>query len=235
MGWTMTAAAATCSNTLIKGIYGLTITGYDSANLYQDAVAQINANGKGTFTGIETLSDDGTIFKNAGVKGTYSVGSNCIGTGTIVNVKNGNTVHFDLAVDSLSGHVEFIGTDQGHGTASGVMIPQNTTCSLSAVKGTYGFHGGGYVVGSGVEKVAGQLVLDGAGNVSGASTLVVAGNVQSGSFSGKYTIAANCTGTLTGTLGGTTAHFNLVVDTGSKGFEAIETDTGVVTSITARQ
>jgi hypothetical protein len=232
----MTSAAATCSNTLIKGFYGLTVTGYDSSNNYQYSVTQINANGKGTFTGIETLNDDGTVIKNAGVKGTYAVAGDCTGTGTIVNVKNGNTVHFNLAIDSISGQVEFVGTDSGHGTASGYMVPQGTAkCSVAGSAGTYGVHGGGFVVGSGVQQLAGQIVLDGKGNLSGTITNVVTGSVESGSFTGKYTVAANCTGTLTGTLGPVTSHWNLVVVNGGKGLLAIITDTTSVTSVAAQQ
>jgi hypothetical protein len=170
------------------------------------------------------------------VKGTYSVAADCTGTGTIVNIKNATTTHFNLAVDATSGVVEFVGTDQGHGTASGSMTPQGTTaCSAAALQGTFGFHGGGYVIGVGVEQLAGQIVLDGVGNMTGTSTDVIAGQVTSGSFTGKYTVAKNCTGTLTGTFSGQTSHWNLVVVDGGKGLEAIVADTSSVTTISVRQ
>lgn len=237
LGCSLASSAATCSNALIKGIYGLTITGFDSANLYQDSVTQINANGKGKFTGIATVNEDGTVFNDMAVTGTYSIAANCTGTGTITNPKNGNVSHYNLVYDAVSKQVEFVGTDAGHGTASGAMVAQGaaTTCTVAAVKGTYGFYGGGYVVGNGVQALTGQLVLDGAGNVTGSGTDVIVGNVQSGSITGTYTIAANCTGTLTTLWNGQTGHFNLVVTGGGKGFSAIITDTTSVTTVSSHQ
>src|SRR5579864_3316844 len=90
------AQAITCSNASIIGIYGLLITGYNASGQYQSGMGQINSNGKGGFTGIETVSDDGVIFNNQSLTGTYSVSANCTGSGTITNIKNGNISHYNF-------------------------------------------------------------------------------------------------------------------------------------------
>ena len=102
---TMTATRAiaapptTCSNASVKGLYGLFITGYDSSGFYQMGVGQFNSNGAGKLTGVETVSDDGTIYNNLAQTGTYSIAADCTGSGTITNVKNGTQSHYNFVVD----------------------------------------------------------------------------------------------------------------------------------------
>jgi hypothetical protein len=234
---TAVAPATTCSNASIKGLYGLLITGYDSSGLYQVGVGQINSNGTGGFTGVENVSDDGVIFSNQAVNGTYSVSANCIGSGTIKNIKNGNTSHYNFVVDPLGSQVEAAGTDSGHGTASGYALSQGTaTCSAAGVAGTYGFHGGGDLVGKGVLQFDGQYVLNGAGKLSGVETRIVDGVVISAeAISGTYTMASTCRGTITYTFDGAAVHLNTVMVSGGKSFFTIETDADTVSTSVAHQ
>lgn len=226
-----------CSNASVKGLYGLLINGYDSSGLYQMGVGQINSNGKGSFTGTETVSDDGVIFDNQALTGTYSISSNCTGSGTIKNVKNGTLSHYNFVVDPLGKQVEAAGTDSGHGTASGYALALGTaTCSTAAAAGTYGFHGGGYLVGQGVLQFDGQYVFDGLGNLSGIETRIVGGTVISASsITGTYSVASTCQGTGTYQFNGATVDLNIVMVSGAKSFFTIETDPGTVSTSVAHQ
>ena len=232
-----TAMAAACSNAVVTGSYGLLVTGYDASGLYQQGVALIKANGKGAFTGTETESDDGTLFNKVAISGSYSIGGNCAGTGTIINAKNGNQSHYNFVVDPVANQVEAVGTDSGHGTASGVAVSLGTaTCTAAAMTGTYGFHGGGDIPGQAQWALGGQLAFNGAGNLSGNETSVVGGTVTSAeTLTGTYTMAANCTGTLTYKVGTVTRKWNFVLTNGGQGFVAIDTVSGFVGTITARE
>lgn len=231
------ATAAACSNAAITGTYGLLVTGYDSSGLYQHGVAQIKSTGKGTFTGTETVSDDGTLFNKVAITGTYSIAANCTGSGTIINPKNGTQTHYNFVVDPLANQVEAIGTDSGHGTGSGVAIALGTaTCTTAAMNGTYGFHGGGDIPSEGQWALSGQLSFSGTGKLSGTETSVVAGTVTSAAaLTGTYTMASNCQGTLTYKVGTVTRKWNIVMTDGGQGFVAIDTVSGFVGTITARE
>ncbi len=233
----LTASAATCSNASIKGAYGLFVNGYDSSNQYQHGVGQINSNGAGKFSGVETVSDDGTIYNNLSLSGTYSIAANCTGTGTITNIKTGAITHYNFDVDPVTGEVDATETDSGHGTASGYALAQGpATCTLAGVAGTYGFHGGGYLVSGGVMQLGGQYVLDGAGNLTGTETRDVAGTIISAEpITGTYTLASNCRGTMTYVFNGSTVNLNTVFVGGGKQFFTIETDSGTVSTSVAHQ
>lgn len=230
------SVAATCSNASIKGHYGIFINGYDSSGLYQHGVGFITSNGAGKFTGVETVSDDGTIYKSQSTTGTYSIAADCTGSGTIINVKNGNQSHYNFVVDS-TGQIEVAATDSGHGTASGYALPLGTaTCSLSTVAGTYGFHGGGFLPGTGALQFNGQFVLGSTGTITGIETQNVNGVVISaGTVTGKFTVASNCSGTMTYSFNGSSVHQNIYLVNANKGFFAIETDSGTVSSSVFQQ
>jgi hypothetical protein len=231
------STAATCSNASIKGKYGIFINGYDSSGSYQHGVGQINSNGAGKFTGVETVTDDGTIYNNLSLSGTYSIAANCTGSGTIVNVKNGNQSHYNFVVDNSGKQVEAAETDSGHGTASGYALQLGTaTCSASTVAGTYGFHGGGYLVSQGVLQFDGQFIFDGAGGVTGIETRDVNGAIVSASaVTGTYTAASSCTGTISYQFNGGTVNMNIYFVNGAKSFFGIETDSGTVASAVFQQ
>jgi hypothetical protein len=233
----ITAPAASCSNASIKGLYGLLITGYDSSGQYQMGVGQIKSNGAGRFTGIETVSDDGVIYDNQALTGTYSVTSNCTGSGTIINVKHGTQSHYNLVVDPLGKQVEAAGTDSEHGTASGYALALGTaTCSTAAAAGNYGFHGGGYLVGQGELAFDGQFVLDGTGKLSGIETRSVDGTIISAApITGTYSVASTCRGTISYKFNGSTVTLNIVMVNGGKSFFTIETDTNTVSTSVAQQ
>jgi hypothetical protein len=49
-------ASASCSNATLVKIYGFTVTGVNSSGSLTASVGQLTADGKGNFTGIETVS-----------------------------------------------------------------------------------------------------------------------------------------------------------------------------------
>jgi hypothetical protein len=232
---TAVANAAACSNTSLKGIYGIWITGYDSSGAYQQSVSQIDSNGKGTFTGTETESDAGTIYNDVAITGTYSIAADCTGSGTIINPKNGNEAHYNFLVDPVAKQIDAVGTDSGHGTASGQVVSLGkATCTAASVKGTYGFHGGGLDTGS-QWQFAGQYILDGAGNVTGTETSVVTGVVASAvPLTGTYVVGPSCTATIT-VSGSAPYNLDVVFIQAAKAFFAIETDSGYVGTLVAHQ
>jgi hypothetical protein len=234
---TAAAPATTCSNASVKGLYGLLITGYDSSGLHQVGVGQLNVNGKGAFTGVETVSDDGVIYNNQALTGTYSLSANCTGSGTIINVKNGEQSHYNFVVDPLGNQVEAAATNSAHGTASGYALALGTAaCSTATAAGTYGFHGGGFLVTGGVLQFAGQYLLDGAGKLTGTETRDVDGTVISAApLAGTYSVAANCRGTMSYKFKGATVKQNLVMVSGGKSFFTIETDIDTVSTSVAQQ
>lgn len=99
-----------------------------------------------------------------------------------------------------------------------------TSCSNESLVGAYGFSFGWpqalYFGNQGV--FVGQMTANGKGSltVSGTGT----GVLTSGSFKGKYSVAANCRGSFTFDENSSTAHFLFVLDEGNKGFQMIRTD-----------
>jgi hypothetical protein len=71
-------------------------------------------------------------------------------------------------------------------------------CSLATLKGSYGYTAAGTIPGVGDFAAVGIFTSDGAGQVSGADTAGVSiGVIEQRTFSGTYTVDADCTGSLT--------------------------------------
>jgi hypothetical protein len=89
-GYAMAQGKATCTDLGIKNTFGFRGGGYNlstSTPASEAWTGQIRLNGLGAVTGSESASFGGTI-ESLTLKGTYSVSSNCTGTGTF-NVSNG--------------------------------------------------------------------------------------------------------------------------------------------------
>jgi hypothetical protein len=92
-------------------------------------------------------------------------------------------------------------------------------CTNASFVGVWGFQ-----IGTGV----GQLTADGSGHITaGSDTVNQNGTVINQTFTGTYSVAANCTGNLTiNFVGGGTATASFVLDNGNKGAQIIETTAG---------
>jgi len=80
------------------------------------------------------------------------------------------------------------------------------SCSLARAAGNYGFTDNGTVIGVGPRTAVGVFTLDAAGNITnGVATSSLNGSVAPETFSGTYTVNADCTGTGSATIssGGT--------------------------------
>ena len=90
-------------------------------------------------------------------------------------------------------------------------------CSNLTVTGIWGFQVGASV---------GQITSDGKGNITaGSMTTNSQGVVSTTSFTGTYSVATNCTGSVTLSVAGAgTETVNFVLDSGNKNFQIISTN-----------
>ena len=102
-------------------------------------------------------------------------------------------------------------------------------CSLALSAGHFAFTDNGTVIGVGPRTAVGVFTLDGAGNlVNGVATSSLNGSVAPETFSGTYTVNADCTGTGAATIysSGTeilALTFNLSFDNNMKEMRAVFT------------
>jgi hypothetical protein len=212
------SASASCSNANVKGVWGY---------LVGSAVGQWSANGDGSFTGSQTVSQNGVIETQT-FTGTYSVAKNCTGSATI-DVTGGGSVTLNLVVDDAKKGFQAIDTESGV-VASGFGLEQGTvTCGLTGKKETFAADLFGKIPGTGNVAYVAQMILDGKGNVSGSGTFDVNGAIVAASITGTYTENGDCTGTAEITPSGlSTLNFNLVVVNAGKEILLLETDSNTV-------
>jgi hypothetical protein len=110
------------------------------------------------------------------------------------------------------------------------------TCGPGTLHGTYLFSASGFLA-SGATSVpfafSGHEHYDGAGSVQGVLTSSDNGTIARGTaFTGTYTVAPDCAGALTVTLGSTSSHYDLYIAPGGNDFTYTQTDPGVVLSAT---
>jgi hypothetical protein len=110
-------------------------------------------------------------------------------------------------------------------------VPAVAACSNATLDGVWGYYHGRPLGVSDANKVVGQFTADGRGNLSGSWTLSSTGAISTGTFTGSYVIAANCTGTLTFSAEDQSpANFNIVLDADNHGFQMIQSDNGYAQS-----
>jgi len=229
------AASAKCSNANVTGKYGFLSTGFDQDGNPIAVLGYINANGKGTFTGTEIESDNGSV-ESAAAKGTYSINADCTGSGTITP-KGGKASHFALVVVSGGTTLQSLTTDAGAVQSGTTQAEGKATCTVAGVKGTYGIQAEGVFLGVGAVALDGLLTFDGKGNVSGTESGSIAGQIfTAASVSGSYTIKPNCTGTAAFSISGEpTLHSSLVMTNGAKNMLVLETDSSTVVAGSGQQ
>jgi hypothetical protein len=230
------AAAATCSNASLSGTYGFLHDGTDSNGTPATAaVSQITFDSTtGTFIGETTASHDGVIATES-LTGTYTVASNCTGTGT----PTGGSP-FSIVVTSTG----FLAV---HPLAEGFAVKQGSpTCTNPGVQGNFGFETTGvFLAGApatGAVALIGELKL----TVNSSGEGVISGHIagsEGGTIlfaeepvTGSYKVDTDCTGTATITpKGHSEMHLSLVVVDCGKEMLAIETDADTVVSGTLQR
>jgi hypothetical protein len=225
------AASGQCSNASLAGKYGFSAGGLDKHGNPISLLGYINANGKGTFTGTETASDGGSVLTNVPLTGTYSIKSDCTGSGTSKLKGQKNTNHFTLVVVSGGKNLQTLSTDAPNVQTGTVQAEGKATCTVAGLKGNFGVEASGVFLGVGAVALDGLFTLDGKGNVTGTESGSIAGSIFTGqSVSGTYTVASNCTGTITVMVLGQTLHSSFVVTNGGKGLLLVGTDAGTIIS-----
>jgi hypothetical protein len=94
-------------------------------------------------------------------------------------------------------------------------------CTDATINGVWGFQ---------VGTAVGQFTANGIGNITaGSDTVNQKGTVSHQTFTGTYSVAANCTGKLTLDItGGGTVTASFVLDNGNKGAQIIDTTAGSI-------
>ena len=114
-------------------------------------------------------------------------------------------------------------------------------CSLASVAGSYGYTTSGFVAtpaGAFVPvAAAGKISFDARGNVNGTQTRVLAGSALDETYSGTFSVNADCTGTFTVLVqpDTRTSTVNVVWTDNANVVSAVFTNPGFVLTATARR
>ena len=107
-------------------------------------------------------------------------------------------------------------------------------CSNAILRGTFAYTSTGYIAAppaiAGPFAETGTQTFDGSGGTAAAVTLSQNGNILPVTITGTYTVNPDCTGTMTLQVSAidVTVHVFFVIDDSGDGFQAIETDPGLV-------
>jgi len=114
-------------------------------------------------------------------------------------------------------------------------------CSVNSIAGSYGYTTSGFIASSATTflpaAAVGTITFDGHGNVSGSQTRVVAGSPLDETYSGTYTVNADCTGSFTVLVepDTRTSTLNLVWTDNTNSAVAVFTNPGFILTATARR
>ena len=226
------AAGATCSNSSLNGSYGFLHDGTDiNGTPFTAAVSLITFDATtGTFTGETTASHDGVIATQS-LAGTYTIASNCTGTGTPAAGSP-----FSIVVTS-TGFLAVHPFSEGYAVKLG-----SATCTNAGIKGRFGFEITGNFLAE--ASVPGWVAFIGELNLSvnASGGGVISGHIASadGSTSqtfaeepvtGSYFVSPDCRGQATIKPEGLAEmHFEFVVVDGGKELLVVEIDPHTVVS-----
>ena len=141
------------------------------------------------------------------------------------------------AVIFIAGTAGAVGLVGSAGAAPAVGQQASVSCGLGTLQGTYLFAATGSLVSSSGTAApfafSGHEHYDGAGSVQGVLTSSNNGTIARGTtFTGTYTVAADCTGALTVMVNGGAAHYDLYIAPSGNNFTYTQTDPGVVLGAT---
>lgn len=98
-------------------------------------------------------------------------------------------------------------------------------CTAASLDGVYGISSTGLDSSGQPASSVDQITANGKGSITGSSTKSINGLIVTSTFTGKYTVSANCTGTVTFTnQDGTTEHDKFVLNNANQGAFLIQTD-----------
>ena len=241
-----------CSASTLNGAFAFNATGYSysgtSVNGVADTTGLMQFDGMGNVTLNFTASSaaSGTAGSVTG-SGTYTLASGCTGTVnftdsngksgtaaismTTVSTNGSNGLDFDLQIADAS---KLIVSGTAHSIQS-TASNASGNCSASSLNGAYAFTLSGRAVSSagaftGTFQSNGTATFDGQGKV----TMSLTANTNQAlakalTYSGTYTIASSCSGSISLTSG-STANFNLVVWSSGNAFNIAGQDATYVYS-----
>jgi len=221
--WAQPARPATCSNSTLNSNLGFVVTGIDS-NGPTVIGGQITADGKGGFSGSETISDNGTIDADVPVTGTYAVRANCTGKGTIAP-KAGSATHFSFTVVSAGTEVQLVITDDLTVESGSAFAQGAATCTTKGIAGIYGMQATGTLFGLGPLVFEGEVKVQ-QGVISGTASGSLNGQIFKGwKVDGAVKVGKTCVGKAVVSLNQEPPlHLNLVVVNGGNEIVFIATD-----------
>jgi hypothetical protein len=112
LGLVSRVQAGECSNSSLKGTYGLSCEGTIVGGGPLAVVSVLTADREGDISGVETLSVNGTIIPGLPFTGTYTMSADC--TGSIVTTTPDHAVtHHDFVLDDNKKEIRIIVTEPG--------------------------------------------------------------------------------------------------------------------------
>jgi uncharacterized protein (TIGR03437 family) len=238
-----------CSSATLSGTYTFNSTGYaltgGAVSGAANVAGLVQFDGQGNLSANVTTASVGNLAPAATLTGTYTIASTCLGTATLTDSSsNSYVMAFGIYTAtttnqnffaSLARSGRFLVSGEGHNISP--QASTSTTCSASNLKGSYALSVSGRnisVAGTfgGAYQGIGTVTFDGNGSVSVAGT--ANSNLAQGSpfsYSGTYTLAGNCSGTLSAAINGT-ASFVLVVWGAGTDFAMVGADSSYVYSMT---
>ena len=226
---------ATCSNASLKGVFGYFHGRPGQATGASTIVGQLTSDGAGKITSASwTQAVSGGVITTGTTTGTYAISKNCIGTLSLLD-EGGTRGDFEIYMNAGDKMFQMIQTDTGNNQPGFGLAEGTVTCGFSGKHQVLTTNLTG-VVGSNPAETAGQVTLDGKGNISGIETFADNGIISTLSVTGTYTEDSNCTGTwhLTPSQGNP-INFNTVVVNSGKELLLIESDNDTNTAGNAQQ
>jgi hypothetical protein len=215
--------AANCSVRSLTGFYGFVITGTTNGSPIA-IVGQMATDGTGSISGLETVSENGTILDSLAVLGTYRINSNCTGTMSIQGAGL-SAQNFDVTLISGGKAISMVETDPGTTETGTAEAEGPTACSSSRINGAYAIQATGAVTTTGPLALSGQIKFHGDGTLDGTETTSVNGVITSGTISGGYKVGNRCFGAASISVGNHNfIHLDLFVVNGGKGIDFIQAD-----------
>ncbi len=215
--------AGTCSVATLKGMYGAFAEGTILAPFpgfppppYAGVVAGLHSyDGEGNVKVSYAASFGGVIIPwGATATGTYSVNRDCT-ISVSVMANGGLPANFvgTITGSGMTQEVHIMYTD-GYWVNSGTLRrTPHGICTQETLKSTYALFGQGLGSVPGFPPMlpgahAGMIIADGHGNLAGKETVNLAGTSGSDTFTGSYTVSADCV--LTMTINASLGVFHLV-------------------------
>jgi hypothetical protein len=110
-------------------------------------------------------------------------------------------------------------------------------CTNASLNGAYGYSQSGFFYGPnlGIFGGMGRFVADGNGALTGADTLSIDGSAVRRKYTGTYSIASDCTGSIVFQIGSGTTNFDVVLNNNGQEVNLVETDSNTIITGTAHQ